>query len=135
MNNPNKKRLRRTMMFLNAQKPGLIKDPYIYKADSLMLDLEDAVAEKFALALTLGGAWRHRHGLSDAADVLCALMLTFLALLVLIHSGEGLRLYALLGLLLGAVLWETGIRRILRWIGKRLKKSFPSGRNMQNHSE
>ena len=88
----------------------------------------------FALALTLGGAWRHRHGLSDAA-VLCALMLTFLALLVLIHSGEGLRLYALLGLLLGAVLWETGIRRIFRWIGKRLKKSFPSGRNMQNHSE
>ena len=41
--NPNKKRLRRTMMFLNAQKPGLIKDPYIYKPDSIMLDLEDAV--------------------------------------------------------------------------------------------
>lgn len=39
------KRLRRTMMFLNAQKPGLIKDPYIYKPDSIMLDLEDAVAE------------------------------------------------------------------------------------------
>ena len=37
MNNPNKKRLRRTMMFLNAQKPGLIKDPYIYKPDSIML--------------------------------------------------------------------------------------------------
>ena len=45
MSNPNKKRLRRTMMFLNAQKPGLIKDPYIYKPDSIMLDLEDAVAE------------------------------------------------------------------------------------------
>ena len=44
MINPNKKRLRRSMMFLNAQKPSLIKDPYIYKADSLMLDLEDAVA-------------------------------------------------------------------------------------------
>lgn len=44
--NLNKKRLRRTMMFLNAQKPGLIKDPYIYKPDSIMLDLEDAVAEK-----------------------------------------------------------------------------------------
>lgn len=43
--NPNKKRLRRTMMFLNAQKPGLIKDPYIYRPDSIMLDLEDAVAE------------------------------------------------------------------------------------------
>ena len=39
MINANKKRLRRTMMFLNAQKPGLIKDPYIYKPDSIMLDL------------------------------------------------------------------------------------------------
>ena len=36
MNNPNKKRLRRTMMFLNAQKPSLIKDPYIL----LMCDKE-----------------------------------------------------------------------------------------------
>lgn len=33
------------MIFLSAQKPGLIKDPLIYGADSLMLDLEDAVAE------------------------------------------------------------------------------------------
>ena len=37
--------LRRTMMFMNAQKPGLIKDAYIYGCDSIMLDLEDAVAE------------------------------------------------------------------------------------------
>ena len=44
--NPNKKRLRRSMMFLNCQKPGLIKDPYIYSPDSIMLDLEDAVAER-----------------------------------------------------------------------------------------
>jgi citrate lyase subunit beta/citryl-CoA lyase len=33
------------MMFMNAQKPGLIKDAYIYGCDSIMLDLEDAVAE------------------------------------------------------------------------------------------
>lgn len=33
-------------MFLNCQKPALIKDPYIYKPDSIMLDLEDAVAER-----------------------------------------------------------------------------------------
>ena len=45
MMNPNLNRLRRSMMFLNAQKPSLIKDPYIYKPDSIMLDLEDAVAE------------------------------------------------------------------------------------------
>ena len=39
MIHPGKKRLRRSMMFLNAQKPGLIKDPYIYGADSIMLYL------------------------------------------------------------------------------------------------
>jgi citrate lyase subunit beta/citryl-CoA lyase len=33
------------MMFMNAQKPGLIKDAYIYGSDSIILDLEDAVAE------------------------------------------------------------------------------------------
>lgn len=43
--NTGKKCLRRTMMFLNAQRPALIRDPYIYKPDSIMLDLEDAVAE------------------------------------------------------------------------------------------
>jgi len=41
----NKKRLRRSLMFLNAQKPGIVRDPYIYQPDSIILDLEDAVAE------------------------------------------------------------------------------------------
>lgn len=40
-----KKRLRRSMLFLNCQKPSLIRDPYVYHPDSIMLDLEDAVAE------------------------------------------------------------------------------------------
>ena len=42
---PQRLRLRRTMLFMNAQKPGLIKDAYIYGVDSIILDLEDAVAE------------------------------------------------------------------------------------------
>ena len=33
------------MLFISAQKPGQIKDPYIYGADSIIMDLEDAVAE------------------------------------------------------------------------------------------
>lgn len=41
-----KQRLRRTMMFLNAQRSSLIKDAYVYGADSVMFDLEDAVAQK-----------------------------------------------------------------------------------------
>lgn len=40
-----KKRLRRSMLFLNAQMPSLIRDAYLYGPDSLMFDLEDAVAE------------------------------------------------------------------------------------------
>lgn len=40
-----KKRLRRTMMFLNAQRAGLLKDAYVYGADSIIFDLEDAVSE------------------------------------------------------------------------------------------
>lgn len=37
--NPDKKRLRRTMLFLNAQKPGLIKDPYIYAPDLSLIHI------------------------------------------------------------------------------------------------
>jgi citrate lyase subunit beta/citryl-CoA lyase len=32
-------------MFVSAQTPGLVKEAYIYGADSIILDLEDAVAE------------------------------------------------------------------------------------------
>jgi citrate lyase subunit beta / citryl-CoA lyase len=37
-------RLRRTMMFVPGNNPGMIKDAYIYNCDSLMFDLEDSVA-------------------------------------------------------------------------------------------
>lgn len=37
-------RLRRTMMFVPGSNPSMLKDAYIYEADSLMFDLEDAVA-------------------------------------------------------------------------------------------
>lgn len=37
-------RLRRTMMFVPGSNPSMVKEAYIYGADSLMFDLEDAVA-------------------------------------------------------------------------------------------
>ena len=37
-------RLRRTMMFVPGSNPSMVKDAYIYGADSIMFDLEDAVA-------------------------------------------------------------------------------------------
>lgn len=43
-------RLRRTMMFVPGNNPGMVKDAYIYNSDSIMFDLEDSVsiAEKDA---------------------------------------------------------------------------------------
>lgn len=37
-------RLRRTMMFVPGNAPGMMRDAHIYGADSLMFDLEDSVA-------------------------------------------------------------------------------------------
>ena len=45
-----KQRLRRTMMFVPGNNPGMMRDAHIYGSDSLMFDLEDSVsmAEKDA---------------------------------------------------------------------------------------
>lgn len=45
-----KERLRRTMMFVPGNNPGLMRDAHLYGADSIMFDLEDSVklAEKDA---------------------------------------------------------------------------------------
>jgi citrate lyase subunit beta / citryl-CoA lyase len=37
-------KLRRSMLFVPGNNPGLIRDVHIYKPDSIMLDLEDAIA-------------------------------------------------------------------------------------------
>lgn len=37
-------KLRRTMMFVPGNNPGMVKDAYIYGSDSIMFDLEDSVA-------------------------------------------------------------------------------------------
>lgn len=39
-----RKRLRRSMMFVPGNNPGMIRDAHIYGADSIMFDLEDSVA-------------------------------------------------------------------------------------------
>ena len=52
------KRLRRTMMFVPGNNPGMMQDAYIYHPDSIMLDLEDSVtmAEKDAARLLVYNA-------------------------------------------------------------------------------
>lgn len=53
-----KQRLRRTMMFIPGNNPGMMRDAHIYGSDSLMFDLEDAVsmAEKDAARLLVFNA-------------------------------------------------------------------------------
>lgn len=40
-----KQRLRRTMIFLNAQRAALVQDAFVFQPDCVIFDLEDAVAE------------------------------------------------------------------------------------------
>ena len=53
-----KHRLRRTMMFIPGNNPGMMRDAHIYGPDSLMFDLEDAVsmAEKDAARMLVYNA-------------------------------------------------------------------------------
>lgn len=53
-------RLRRTMMFIPGNNPGMMRDAHIYGSDSLMFDLEDSVAlaEKDAARMLVYNALR-----------------------------------------------------------------------------
>ena len=71
--------------------------------------------------------------LGNACDVLTAALLGLMALAVLLESGSGLRGYALLGLLLGAALYQAGLSRLMealckpiRWIAQKFP---PKGGN------
>ncbi len=56
-------RLRRTMLFVPGNNPGMIRDAYIYGSDSLMFDLEDGVSmrEKDAARLLVYNALKTIH--------------------------------------------------------------------------
>ena len=56
---------------------------------------------------------RRRTWLGNAVDLLAAILLGGMALGVLLRSGGGLRGYALLGLLLGAALYQAGLSRLV----------------------
>ena len=58
-----KDRLRRSMMFVPGNNPGMIRDAHIYGADSIMFDLEDSVAytEKDTARFLVYNALRTLH--------------------------------------------------------------------------
>ena len=60
--------------------------------------------------------------LGSVADALAALLLGGMVLGVMLSSGGGLRGYALLGLLVGAALYEAGLRRVISALGRQVKR-------------
>lgn len=60
-----------------------------------------------------------------AADLLCAAGLALALGWILLGSGEGLRLYGLLGLCIGGALYASGLAGPLRWVASRLKRQRP----------
>ena len=67
----------------------------------------------------------HRRSriLGMAADLLIAFGLAGALGWILLFSGEGLRLYGLLGLCIGGTLYTAGVGPILTWCFSRLRRS------------
>ena len=74
-----------------------------------------------ALLIYLSGLLHRRsHHAGMAMDLLSAVLLTLLMGQILLHSGDGLRLYALLGLLIGGTLCAAGVIPLLQLFARLL---------------
>jgi len=74
-----------------------------------------------ALGVQLAGCvHRWKPWLGMAADLLCAVGLALALGQIILRSGEGLRLYGLLGLCIGAALYAAGIAPVVNWLQRRL---------------
>ena len=81
-----------------------------------------------ALGIHLAGLFhRQNPWLGMAADLLCVLLLALALCRLLLTTGEGLRLYALLGLCIGAALYAAGIAPAAGWVGRRLRRFHTKG--------
>lgn len=77
------------------------------------------------LLLTGAGAlYRISRAAGMAADALCALLGAGLVLGAAFFAGDGLRLYALLGLLMGVLLCRAGLCPLAEGIAHGLQKLF-----------
>ena len=71
------------------------------------------------LGVQLAGFLHHwKSWVGMAADLLCTFLLALVLGWIILYSGEGLRLYGLLGLCIGAALYAAGIGPVVRGLGK-----------------
>ncbi len=76
-----------------------------------------------ALLVHLGGSLhRVSRPLGMVSDLLTATAFSFASAWVILCSGEGLRLYGLLGLCIGGGLYLGGIAPVVNWLGSRLSR-------------
>lgn len=79
-----------------------------------------------------GALHRHASWLGMAADVLCGAAMAAALLGIALRTGAELRLYALLGLLIGAALYASGVKPLVQCFARTIenlrKKLFPAGR-------
>ena len=66
---------------------------------------------------------RANRFLGMAADLLLALALALALGWILLGSGEGLRLYGLLGLLIGGAIYAAGPGPVVGWIGRKCTRA------------
>ena len=77
-----------------------------------------------ALLVHLSGRIHQRnHWFGMAADLLCAVGLALALGQVLLGSGEGLRGYGLLGLLIGGALYAAGLAPAVGWVMRKLTEA------------
>ena len=76
-----------------------------------------------ALGVQLAG-FLHRASrlLGMAADLICAAGLALALAQILLRSGEGLRLYGLLGLCIGGALYAAGPGPVVGWVIRRCQQ-------------
>ena len=76
-----------------------------------------------ALLVQLAGfVHRRSRFLGMGADLLCAAALALTMGHILLRSGAGLRLYALLGLCIGAGLYAGGLAPVVGWAGGKITR-------------
>lgn len=86
----------------------------------LLMGLLGAV---LALLIHLGGRLhRASRPLGQASDLLTAVGFALCGAWILLASGEGLRLYGLLGLCIGGALYMGGVAPVVNWLGSRLSR-------------
>lgn len=108
-----------------AQRPATLELLFARAAQGEAFLLLTAGGAAAGMLLQLAGAMhRVSRAAGMAADVVCALACAALLMLGVYRTGDGLRGYALLGLLTGLALYRAGVQPLTEGAARRLQKLF-----------